>query len=112
MPIAPRPQQLPGQVVAVDGWRLDEDHPVFPVGLKPKRLLVSPEAAAHPFLVANHRYLFKVASGWQSQQTWSEVIAYEIAKVVGLSVPPAFIAFDSATGETGVLVEFFYGHPD
>jgi hypothetical protein len=111
MPLGPRPRQLAGEVVQVAPWATDEDHPVFPVGSKPKRLLVCPQAVAEPFLIPGHKYLFKIASGWQAYQSWSEVIAYEIGKIVGLSVPPAFIALDARTGEMGVLVEFFYGYP-
>ena len=85
---------------------------MFPIGSKPKRLLVSPATAMEPFLIPGHKYLFKVATGWQSQQLWSEILAYEIARPLGLSVPPCFVAVDSQTREVGVLIEFFYGYPD
>jgi hypothetical protein len=112
MSLGPRPKQQADQVVQVDAWQTDEDHPVFPVGSKPKRLLVCPQNVKEPFLIPGHKYLFKIAAGWQTYQSWSEVIAYDLAKILGLEVPPAFIAFDSRTGETGVLIEFFYGYPD
>ncbi|WP_432288805.1 HipA domain-containing protein (plasmid) [Aminobacter sp. BA135] len=97
--------------IDVSQWAQHEDFPVFPIGSKPKRMLVSPEVTQEPFLIPNHAYLFKTAVGWQAQQVWSEVVSYRIGKVLGLDVPPAFIAIDSSTGETGVLVEFFYGYP-
>ncbi|WP_183712617.1 hypothetical protein [Bradyrhizobium sp. ERR14] len=106
-----RPQQSPGAIVDVATWRKDEENPIFPVDSKPKRLLSSPSEVAHPFLIAGHRYLYKIAQGWREQQTWSEVIAYEIAKSLSLQVPGAFAAIDSSDGTMGVLVEFFYGYP-
>jgi hypothetical protein len=102
---------MPTQVVQIEGWLSDEDYPVFPVGSKPKRLLVCPHGVVEPFLIEGHKYLFKTASDWQAYQSWSEVIAYDIGNLLGLDVPPAFIAVDGKTGETGVLVEFFYGYP-
>ncbi len=107
----PHPRQLPTQVVQVEGWKADEDYPVFPVGSKPKRLLVCPPDAMESFLIGGHKYLFKIAAGWQAYQSWSEVIAYKIGNMLGLDVPPAFVAVDGKTGEMGVLVEFFYGYP-
>jgi hypothetical protein len=55
--------------------------------------------------------VFKEPFGGRARQIWSEVIAYELAKAVGVSVPPAFLAIDSGSHTPGVLVEFFYGHP-
>jgi hypothetical protein len=112
MALAVRPKQLAHQCVQVGTWARDEDYPVFPVGSKPKRLLVCPHGVTEPFLIPGHKYLFKIAQGWQAYQTWSEVIAYEIGSILGLNVPPAFIALDARTEEMGVLVEFFYGYPD
>ena len=75
-------------------------------------MLVCPANASEPFLIPGHSYLFKTAMGWQQQQVWSEVIAYRIGSMLGLPVPPCFVAFDSRTGFTGALVEFFYGYPN
>jgi len=74
-------------------------------------MLISPEELSEPFLIPNHAYLFKTAIGWQAHQVWSEVISYRIGAALGLPVPPCFIAVDEASGESGVLVEFFYGYP-
>jgi hypothetical protein len=109
---APRPPQSASQAVDVSNWTLHEDFAVFPVGSKPKRMLVSPTGVSEPFLISGHSYLFKTARGWQQQQVWSEVIAYRIGSMLGLPVPPCFIAVDDKTGETGALVEFFYGYPE
>ncbi|AXV15284.1 hypothetical protein CYG48_05950 [Neorhizobium sp. SOG26] len=74
-------------------------------------MLIAPHNITLPYIIPGHSYLFKSASGWREQQIWSEVIAYRLAKSLDLPVPPCFIAHDSCTGATGVLVEFFFGYP-
>jgi hypothetical protein len=106
------PTQTAAQVVQVAGWVQQVDPEVFPVGSKPKTLLICPENPGLPFLIPKHRYIFKTALGWRKQQLWSEVIAYELSKLCGIDVPPCFAAFDARTGQAGVLMEFFYGYPD
>ena len=46
----------------------------------------------------------------KAQQVWSEVIAYELGKLAGVEVPPAFLALGPGNGSPGVLIEYFYGH--
>ena len=111
MTIEPRSRQSHHDIVSVGQWRPDEDFPFGPQGAKPKRLLIAPELEPLPFLVKGHRYLFKQPSGNFAQQIWSEVIAYELGKRMGVPVPPAFIARDPVEGTPGVLVEYFFGHP-
>lgn len=75
-------------------------------------MLIAPTPVDKPYIIPGHSYLFKSAVGWREQQIWSEVIAYRIGKALSLPVPPCFIAYNSVTGTTGVLVEFFFGYPD
>ena len=103
--------QEPNQLVDIAAWPLDDDFAIFPVGSKPKRAAFCPTPAPFPFLIAGHRYLFKVSKDWRILQHWSEVIAYSLAEVCGVRAAPCFVAIDSKAGEVGVLVEFFYGHP-
>lgn len=110
MPTAHRPLQTHLDVVSLAGWRPDDDNPVGPQGAKPKRIVICPDPAPHPFLLAGHRYIFKMPSGSKAQQIWSEVISYEIARDRGVQVPPAFLAYDPEDEASGVLVEFFHGH--
>jgi hypothetical protein len=109
----PHSPQLPTQIVQIEGWQADEDYAIFPSGAKPKRTFVCPHGVTQPFLIEGHRYLFKVAvaADFRAYQCWSEVIAYEIGNMLGLDVPPSFIAVNGKTGEMGALVEFFYGYP-
>jgi hypothetical protein len=63
-------------------------------------------------LIPNHTYIFKTAKrDWQNQQIWSEFIAYRIGSLSGIDLPPCFIAVDGH-GDTGVLMEFFFGYPE
>jgi HipA-like C-terminal domain len=104
--------QSSAELVDVATWSLDEDFAIFPVGSKPKRALLCPSPSPYPFLIEGHRYLFKVSTGWRIYQHWSEVVAYELARTMGAPrCAPCFVAWDSSTGEVGVVVEFFYGHP-
>ena len=111
LPSSPLPIQTAGEIVDICNWPLDEEFGIFPVGSKPKRAVFCPSPAPCPFLIAGHRYLFKVSKEWRILQHWSEVIAYALARLVGVTAAPCFVAIDSQAGEVGVLVEFFYGHP-
>lgn len=64
------------------------------------------------FLRRGQGYLFKQAAGWQAQQMWCEVIAYELSFVFDVAVPPAFVAIDSTSGQLGALIELFYPYPN
>jgi hypothetical protein len=97
--------------VDVTHWARDEDHAVHPYGTKAKRTLICPQDAANPPLIPGHRYLFKVANDWRKQQLWSEVISHHLGIERDLNVPACFPAFDRTSGESGALIEFFYGYP-
>ncbi len=96
--------------MSLRGWRLDDEFPYGPQGAKPKRIVICPNPPPKSFLIGGHRYLFKEPSGSRSQQIWSEVIAYELSRELGVVVPPAFLAEGPGNGSPGVLIEFFYGH--
>jgi hypothetical protein len=110
MPVAHRIPQYSTDVVSLQGWRLDDEFPYGPQGAKPKRIVICPNPPPKAFLIGGHRYLFKEPTGSRAYQIWSEVIAYELARELGLQVPPAFLAQGPGNGSPGVLVEFFYGH--
>jgi hypothetical protein len=102
--------QAAGEIIQVEAWEPDDEFPVMPLGQKPKRVLICPTPAPHRFLIAGHRYLFKEPAGHTAQQVWSEVIAYKLARAVGVDVPPAFLGYDGRRDSPGVVVEFFFGH--
>ncbi len=82
-------RQLANDPVLVGAWMPDDDAPIHPGGMKPKRIFICPDDVRQPYLIRGHRYLFKQAEGFRAQQLWSEVIAYEIARAAGTDVPPA-----------------------
>lgn len=110
MPIAPRIEQHRNEIVILDGWEPDEEFPFGLLGAKAKRTFLCPTVPPHGFLIGGHRYLFKEPQGAKAQQVWSEVIAYEIGKLNGVEVPPAFLAVGPGNRSPGVLIEYFYGH--
>ena len=110
MPVSPKIQQHPDEIVSLEGWEPDEEFPIGPQGAKPKRILICPSPPPHGFLIGGHRYLFKEPGGNHAQQIWSEVIAYELSRDVRLPVPPAFLAYAPGDKSPGVLIEFFHGY--
>ena len=110
MPVSPKIEQNPKEIVSLVGWQPDDEFPIGPQGAKPKRIFICPSPPPHNFLIGGHRYLFKEPGGSRVQQIWSEVIAYELSRDLGLPVPPAFLAAAPGNGSPGVLVEFFYGY--
>ena len=104
--------QTPGSPVFVGEWERSDEYGTFPIGSKPKQMIICPEDATEPFLIPGHAYLFKWAEDWQERQIWSEIIACRIAQLTGITVPPCFLAVDETTGRAGALVEIFYGYPN
>lgn len=115
MNFVPYLEQHSNQTIYVDEWEEDE-FGIMPLGQKPKRNVVCPAPPPAGYLLGNHRYLFKEPGGplpgsRNSQQIWSEIIAYKVALAVDVDVPPAFLAFDRHSNSPGVLLEYFYGPP-
>jgi hypothetical protein len=105
--------------VDTSAWKTHEDYEVFPIGAREKSLLIAPKIPP-PFCLPNHRYLFKQAiksSNGRGEdkfpdQYWAEVIAYKIGRLMGVEVPPAFVAYNSSTKQPGSLIEWFIGYED
>ncbi|MCI1711847.1 MAG: HipA domain-containing protein [Chiayiivirga sp.] len=97
-------------VIDVASWSPDEEHSIFPEGSRDKELLRCPHPPPHPELIANHRYLFKQSRRAYPDQFWAEVVAYRIGLLTGVRVPPAYPAWNSATGVCAALIEWFYGY--
>lgn len=98
--------------IDIASWKADEVFPVYPEGARDKELLYSPDPSPHRILVANHHYLFKRAFRRYPDQFWAEIIAYRIGSYLGVSVPTAFVAWDSGTGVCGALSEWFLSYPE
>lgn len=103
--------QPPNAPVDIASWRRDEEFAMYPEGARDKSLVYSAAPPPYPFLTPNHRYLFKRAVRWCPDQFWTEIIAYRLGFLLGVAVPPAFVAWDSAEGECGALIEWFLDYP-
>lgn len=89
-------------------WAPDTDYGVFPQGARPKDSAIAPSPVTDPVLVAGKRYLFKRSRKVYPDQFWAEVVAYRVGSLLEVSVPPTFAAWNSATGQCGALIEWFY----
>lgn len=56
--------------------------------------------------------MFKKSRSVYPDEFWAEVVASRLSSLTGVPVPPAYAAYDSRTGESGALIEWFYGYPD
>jgi hypothetical protein len=99
--------QTTSQIVNVSEWNTDEHSDPFPQGARSKKVVQCPINTPHPFLIPGHRYLFKQSNENFPEQYWAEIIAYRVGCLVGVEVPPAFIAYDNEDGHAA-LIEWFY----
>lgn len=99
--------QTTNQPINVTDWRRDEEFAQYPEGARDKTLLYCPEPAPYIFLKAGYRYLFKLSSPRHPEQFWAEIIAYRLGIEMDVDVPPAFVAYDSKTNQSGALIEWF-----
>lgn len=120
-------QQQYDQVVDVTGWPLGGELTPYPEGTRSKSELYCPADVALPFLIPQHRYLYKktiqrksrnpaVAGYIHYEQFWVEIVAYHLGRALHVSVPPAFVACrllpDSQELEYACLIEWYYGYPN
>lgn len=103
--------QKHSEVIDVSTWKYDEDFAVYPEGAREKNLFQSPSTPPYKFIKPNYKYLFKKSVHRHPVQFWSEIFAFRFGEVLGVKVPPAFVAFNSKTGEYGALIEWFYSSP-
>lgn len=99
------------QIEAIDiaRWPADEQFShAYPEGARPKRVVMSPADIELEFIRPDWRYMFKLSSDRAAEQFWAEIIAYEIGQLLGVTVPPAYAAFDSEREQCGAVIEWFY----
>jgi hypothetical protein len=96
--------------VDVSTWKRDDENPIFPGGSQPKQLMICPDPPPTPQLIGGRGYILKVPIPWKANQVWSELIASEFGRAIGVPVPRCFVS-QADTGELGALVEFFYEYP-
>lgn len=112
MPITLKAQK-PEEIVEVDKWPSNELAEVYPEGARDKKLMFCPKDIKFDFLIGGHKYLFKESMSRHPIQLFSEIIAYRFGCLVGVDVPPAFLAIQYRDDEAvcGALIEWFYDYP-
>lgn len=103
--IEPRRQT---RIIDVVHWEADSEFGVFPQGARAKEAVFSPDVVDDPCLTPSKRHLFKRSKKSYPDQFWGEVVAYRVGCAMGLEVPPAFAAYNSGTGHSAALIEWFY----
>lgn len=110
--------QTANQIIDVASWGSYDEYEVFPTGARDKSLRICPDNFEYDFCIPKHKYLFKEAirssTDFRIQrhpdQYWSEIIAFKIGRLMGVSIPPAFVAINSETGEPGSIIEWYTGY--
>ena len=92
----------------VADWEVDSEFAVFPQGARAKDAVFAPDMPTDPVIVGGKRYLFKRSKKSYPDQFWGEVVAYRIGCLLGVQVPPAFVAYTSKTDHCAALIEWFY----
>ncbi len=112
-------EQKPDEVVDVTRWSIGE----LEIGREGKREKFeadSPTTTPYKFLLPNHHYLIKKTLTRPSgtilyEQYWNEIIAYKLGRVLGIKVPPAFVAcytVENSEPFYGALIEWFYNYSE
>lgn len=95
-------------LIDVTNWEQDAEFGVYPQGARAKDAAFSPAEPPDQVLTPKKRYLFKHSKKSYPDQFWGEIIAYRIGSLMGLEVPPTFVAWNSSTGISAALIEWFY----
>lgn len=100
-------EQLSNEAVDIAIWRREEEFAEYPEGARDKTLVYCSIPESHRFLSAGKRYLFKRSYSRYKEQFWVEIFAYKLGSKMGITVPPAFVAYDSKQNQSGALIEWF-----
>lgn len=95
-------------VFDVADWEVDAEFGVFPQGARAKDAVFAPSQPTDSVITPDKRYLFKRSKRSYPDQFWGEVVAYRIGCLMGLEVPPTFVAWNSSTNISAALIEWFY----
>jgi hypothetical protein len=103
--------QASTQVIDVADWHEDREFSILPgTRVKSAHFCSSPN---YQFCQPGHRYLFKLSSESRDgtdkypEEFWIEIFAYQLGTLMGLEVPPAFVAINSSNGKSGAVIEWF-----
>lgn len=99
--------QSPKEAVDIASWW---DKVPYSEGARAKDKMHCPLTAMKSFLLPNHPYLFKqsIERVGLEEQFYCEIIAFIVGGHIGVEVPPAYVAYNSNTGDCGALIQWFY----
>lgn len=96
------------EIIDVSDWEADAEFAIFPQGARAKEAVFAPDQPHQICITPGKRYLFKRSKKSYPDQFWGEVIAYRIGCLLGVPVPPAFVAISMKSGHCAALIEWFY----
>lgn len=97
-----------------DRWMPDEAflQGRYPEGARTKTRYLSPSDFVDSLIRKRHWYLFKESKDRTPWQFWMEVMAYRIGLLMGVAVPPAYVARagrrEDGMPKYGALIEWFF----
>lgn len=112
------------EVVDITDWQELGEPNHYPHGTRSKFEIYCPKGNNFPFLIPEHRYLYKKTFQRKNKKTnehghihyeqfWCEIIAYILGRHLGIEVPPSFVACRKVDEviEYASLCEWFYSYP-
>lgn len=114
-------EQKPDEVVDITGWAIGNSFKYYPDGTRAKFEVFCTSETPYQFLNPQHRYLFKKTFQYKKsgtiiyEQFWTEIIAYKLGRILGIEVPPVFLAKynDPVKGLSyASLIEWYYNYPN
>jgi hypothetical protein len=101
--VIPLKEQIPDQIV--DVAQFPKEWEAYPEGARVKATFVWPDTeTSYPFCTPSWLYMFKTSRKAFPEQFWVEIFAYQLGCLVGVPVPPAFVAYDSNENIAGALI--------
>lgn len=99
----------------------EEENLIYPEGARDKNRFAWPrfpnihafeDYQSYKFCKEGWPYLFKLSRDIYPEQYWIEIFAYQLGCLIGVPVPPTFVAYNSKTEKSGALIEWFYTESD
>ena len=95
--------------IDVTNWIEDEIYFNYPEGARSKLAFFPPAEGTPEFINKKRRYLYKRSDKRYPDQFWGEVVAYQVGGLLGVDVPPAYVAVNGGKdGDCAALIEWFY----
>ena len=101
------------EIINIGQWeRVERYGLVYPEGTREKSVYRSPDGSLRHSLKPSHNYLFKKSRRNFPWQFYIEIIAYRVGQIMGVPVPPAYMAMNTKELPErtlyAALIEWFY----